>query len=399
MSWWTGVRLVAGRELVERSRAKSFRLVTALLVLIGIGLVVVPSLVGGSDDRTELAVVGPAPPGLDMSLTRAARAVGLELRVERREDEAAAARAVRDGDLDAALVGAAGEDRARVLVDEELEPELRAVISESVAATRLRAGLVEAGVAPERADRLLAGAPIAVRTLDPDAGDEPTDAEIGLGVIAAVLLYVALLLTGVQVASAVAEDKTGRIVEVLLASLRPGQILFGKVIGIGVLGLGQLLALGVPLLVGALVFDALELPGATGTLVLATVAWFVVGYALYSAAFGALGALVARQEEVGQAVSPLSMLLLAGYLLTVVGGGDQFESPLIRVLTILPPFAPMTMPMRIAVGSAEAWEIALSFGLAIAAAAVLIALGGRVYRRGIVRSGPKMTLRAALRRG
>jgi len=399
MTWWTGVRLVAGRELVERSRAKSFRLVTALLVLIGIGLVVVPSLVGGSDDRTELAVVGPAPPGLEAGLTRAARAIGLGLRVERREDEDAAARAVRDGDLDAALVGAAGEDRARVLVDEELEPELRAVISESVAATRLRAGLVEAGVAPERADRLLAGAPIAVRTLDPDAGDEPTGAEIGLGVAAAVLLYVALLLTGVQVASAVAEDKTGRIVEVLLASLRPGQILFGKVIGIGALGLGQLLALGVPLLVGALAFDALELPGATGTLVLATVAWFVVGYALYSAAFGALGALVARQEEVGQAVSPLSMLLLAGYLLTVVGGGDQFESPLIRVLTILPPFAPMTMPMRIAVGSAEAWEIVLSFGLAIAAAAVLIAVGGRVYRRGIVRSGPRMTLRAALRRG
>ncbi len=306
---------------------------------------------------------------------------------------------MRDGDLDAALVGAAGEDRATVLVDEELDAELRAVISEAVAVTGLRAGLVEAGVAPERADRLLAGAPIAVRTLDPDAGDEPTGAEIGLGVSAAVLLYVALLLTGVQVASAVAEDKTGRIVEVLLASLRPGQILFGKVIGIGALGLGQLLALGVPLLVGALAFDALELPDATGTLVLATIAWFVVGYALYSAAFGALGALVARQEEVGQAVSPLSMLLLAGYLLTVVGGGDQFESPLIRVLTILPPFAPMTMPMRIAVGSAGAWEIVLSFGLAIAAAAVLIALGGRVYRRGIVRSGPKMTLRAALRRG
>ena len=399
MSWWTGARLVAGRELVERSRAKSFRLVTALLVVIGIGLVVVPSLVGGSDDRTELAVVGPAPPGLEVSLTRAARAVGLELQVERREDEAAAARSVREGDLDAALVGAADEDRARVLVDEELEPELRAVISESVAATRLRAGLVEAGVAPERADRLLAGAPIAVRTLDPDAGDEPTDAEIGLGVIAAVLLYVALLLTGVQVAGAVAEDKTGRIVEVLLASLRPGQILFGKVIGIGALGLGQLLALGIPLLVGALAFDALELPGATGTLVLATVAWFVVGYALYSAAFGALGALVARQEEVGQAVSPLSMLLLAGYLLTVVGGGDQFDSSLIRTLTILPPFAPMTMPMRIAIGSAEPWEIALSFAMAIAAAALLIALGGRVYRRGIVRSGPRMTLRAALRRG
>ena len=399
MSWWTGARLVAGRELVERSRAKSFRLVTALLVLIGIGLVVIPSLVGGSDDRTELAVVGPAPPGLETSLTRAARAVGLDLRVERRQDEAAAARAVRDGDLDAALVGAAGEDRARVLVDEELEPELRAVISESVAVTRLRAGLLEAGVAPERADRLLAGAPIAVRTLDPDAADEPTGAEIGLGVIAAVLLYVALLLTGIQVASAVAEDKTGRIVEVLLASLRPGQILFGKVIGIGLLGLGQLLALGIPLLVGALAFDSLDLPGATGSLVLATIAWFVVGFALYAAAFGALGALVARQEEVGQAVSPLSMLLLAGYLLTVVGGGDQFDSPIIRTLTILPPFAPMTMPMRIAIGSAEPWEIALSFALAIAAAGALMVLGGRVYRRGIVRSGPRMSLRAALRRG
>jgi ABC-2 type transport system permease protein len=399
MSWWNGARLVAARELVERSRARSFRIVTALLVLIGIGAVVVPSIVGGSDDRTELAVVGAAPPGLEAALTGAARGIGLELRVERREDRDAAARAVRDGDLDAALVGAAGERPATVLVDEELDPDLRAVVSEAVALTRVRAGLIGAGVSAERVDRLLGRSPIAVRSLDPDAADEPTGAEIGLGVIAAVLLYVALLLTGIQVASAVAEDKTGRIVEVLLASLRPGQILIGKVIGIGLLGLGQLLALGIPLLVGALAADTLDLPDATAPLVLATIAWFAVGYALYAAAFGALGALVARQEEVGQAVSPLSMLLLAGYLLTVVGGGDQFDSPLVRVLTILPPFAPMTMPMRIAIGSAEPWEIALSFALAIGAAAVLMVLGGRVYRRGIVRSGPKMTLRAALRRG
>ncbi|MDX6555517.1 MAG: type transport system permease protein [Miltoncostaeaceae bacterium] len=399
MTWWPGARLVAARELLERSRTRSFRIVTALLVLIGIGGVVIPSIVGGSDEPTELAIVGPAPPGLRDALAGAARAVGFELRVERRPDRATAARAVRGGDLDAALVGAAGEGRATVLVDDELDPELRAAVSEALAVTRLKAGLVEAGVAPERADRLLAGAPLAVRPLDPDAGDEPTGAEIGLGVSAAVLLYVALLLTGIQVASAVAEDKTGRIVEVLLASLRPGQILFGKVIGIGLLGLGQLLALGVPLLVGALAFGSLDLPEATGTLVAATIAWFVVGFALYSAAFGALGALVARQEEVGQAISPLSMMLLAGYLLTVVGGGDQFDSPIVRVLTILPPFAPMTMPMRIAIGSAEPWEIVVSLALAIGSAAVLMVLGGRVYRRGIVRSGPKMKLRAALRRG
>lgn len=398
MSWWAGTRLVAGRELRERSRATSFRVVTVLLLLGGLLGVALPSLVGGDDGPTGVAIVGPAPASLARDLADAAAAQETRIRATPLADRDAAVAAIEGGDVEVAIIGAGGRE-VSVLVEEELSDEVRAVVAQAVGLARTRERLGRAGVDPAEVAGLLAPAPIAVTPLDAEAAaDEPTGAEVSLGVISAVLLYLALLVTGIQVASAVAEDKTGRIVEVLLARLEPGQILAGKVLGIGLLGLAQVLAVGLPVAVAGLLLDVVELPEATGLIVLSGIAWFIVGFALYSAAYGALGALVARQDEVGQSTSPLSVLLVAGYTIAAIGGPSGFESPLLRTLTLLPPFAPMIMPLRIATDQVAAWEVVLSYALAIVSAAALIVVGGRVYRRGIVRSGPRLSLRAALRR-
>lgn len=124
--------------------------------------------------------------------------------------------------------------------------------------------------------------------------------------------------------------------------------------------------------------------------------WFVVGYALYSAVYGALGALVGRQQEVGQVTAFPAALLLLGYLAATVIPGDP-EATWVQVGSILPPFAPVMMPMRVATGGVPAGEMALALVLTVATAIGAIALGARVYRGGITRTGPRMSLREALR--
>ena len=123
--------------------------------------------------------------------------------------------------------------------------------------------------------------------------------------------------------------------------------------------------------------------------------WFVVGYALYAAAYGALGALVGRQQEVGQVTAPLAMLLLAGYLSAAFAAAEP-DGTLATVLSLLPPLAPLVMPVRIAAGAVGAGEIAIPLVLTLALAAALLALGARVYREGITRTGARISLREAL---
>lgn len=390
MSWWSGARIVAERELREKIRARSFVVTTVVLLLIGLAAVIVPSLVN-EDDSTTLALTGSTDGGLADALRGAAGAQGLDLRLERRADAEAA---VRDGDADVGLVDGSGPGPARVIVEEELSDELGAVVRQGVAAARLRVGLDDAGVAPGVGERLLRPPEVAVDPLDtPDTG---TDAERGIGVIVAVILYLAILVAGIQVANGVAQEKTSHIAEVLLARIRPSQLLAGKVMGIGLLGLGQLAAVAIPVLVAALAIDAVDLPSATGEAVAVGLLFFGVGYLLYSAAFAGLGALVARQEEVGSSTAPLQIVLLAGYLTAAFGAG-QPDSGLVRILSLVPPLSPMVMPLRVATGVASWWEVVLAVVLCLALAWGLLVAGAVVYRRAMVRGGPKVTLRQVLR--
>jgi ABC-2 type transport system permease protein len=192
------------------------------------------------------------------------------------------------------------------------------------------------------------------------------------------VLYLALLFSGIIVATGVAEEKSTRVSEVLLASLRPSELLLGKVAGIGLVSLGQLAAVAAPALIAALALDAVDVPAATTATILWGLVWFLAGYALYGAAYGALGALVGRQQEVGQATAPLALLLVCGYLASNFSVGD-LESWWVRPLSLLPPFAPMMMPMRIAGDAVSTGEVLAALALTLASAAVLIALGARVY--------------------
>lgn len=388
-----GATLVAEREIREYARSRSFRITTLILLIASVAAVTVPALFrDDGPDTTDVAVAG-GPPGLTDAITAAGTGVGLELRARGIGSPGGAEAAVADRSVDAAVV-VSGESAARVIVRSELPDDLGAAISQGLALARVRAALGEAGVAPGRVDELTGPPAVDVRVIDPDRS--PPGGDTGIGVLVAVVLYVALLLAGTMVASGVAEEKTSRVSEVLLASLRPIDLLVGKVAGIGLMSLAQLLVAAAPALVAALAIGAVDLPDATASALGWGLVWFVAGYALYAAAYGALGALVGRQQEVGQVTAPLAMLLLGGYLAGAYAASEP-DGTLVASLSFLPPLSPLVMPARIAAGAVGTGEILIALALTLACAAAILALGARIYRAGIVQTGARISLRAALR--
>ncbi|MDQ3294174.1 MAG: ABC transporter permease, partial [Actinomycetota bacterium] len=211
--------------------------------------------------------------------------------------------------------------------------------------------------------------------------------------IVATVLYVILLMLMVSVATGTAIEKSNRISEVLLAIVKPGALLFGKVIGVGFTGLATLSAGIVPVAVKLAVGG--ELPDGLAVALLGGAPWILLGVAFYLTIAGSLGSLVERQEEAGSVVTPLSVLLV-GTLLVAQSGAD---SPLGAVLAHIPFTAPLVMPARIALGVAEPVEMAISIAIGLLALAVAARFGSVVYRRAIVHTGNRLKLREVLRRG
>lgn len=221
--------LVAEREIRERLRTRSVRVITGILVLAALAAVVLPAVAGDDGPDSATVAVAGAPAALAPALQAAGRAQDLDVAV--RDTTAGAARAlVEAGDVDVVLIDRGVGRPATVVVEDELEPGLRAVLLQALSQTRLAAGLAQAGVSTARAEALVAGPELEVSAAEPDG---PAGSEVGVGILLAVLLYAALLFAGTLVATGVAEEKTSRVSEVLLATLRPIDLLVGKVAGIG----------------------------------------------------------------------------------------------------------------------------------------------------------------------
>ena len=214
------------------------------------------------------------------------------------------------------------------------------------------------------------------------SGEEADRLLASLGVV---ILFLTLVTTGQVITEGVAEEKRSRVVEVVLGTVAPRHLLVGKAAAIGLIGLLEVLLLCGAVAAAGVTLDAFALPRATPGALLAVVGWFLLGFAFYATVYGAAGATVAPHENPGYAVFPVTMLLMVGYFggLTAQGG----SGPLIRVLSLLPPTAPLTMPLRIAFGKVAAWEVWLSAVLMLAATYGVIRLAARLYAGALMRGG------------
>ncbi len=220
------------------------------------------------------------------------------------------------------------------------------------------------------------------------------------------LMYMVLLLYGIQVMSSVIEEKTNRIVEVLVSSMTPFQMLLGKVIGVGSVGLVQLSiwggaaffmtsVMGRTVTPEATAVDgaavSVSFPAVSGDLVMVVLVFFLLGYFLYSALYAAIGAMCNTQQEAQQANTPVTLCIGIG-MISVFALMNDPSSGMAKVFSFIPLFAPIVMPVRYALSPLPLGEVLASVAAMLAGIGVVVLIAGRIYRVGILSYGKKPSL-------
>ena len=379
------VRLVAAREISARLRDKNFIISSIVIIVVLIGVLGLQVALNSGSETTRIGLVTDRPAYV-AALEAQAEALDVDVEVTEYDDDAQARAAIEDEEVDGALVAAGGD--AELLVQQSAGGELQAVVQGAVAQLAVAEQLQEVGLPGLDVPQ------VAVTALDPDAdadGQRVVVAIIGIGV-----LYSLLILFGQFVAQGVVEEKASRVVELLLATMKPWQLLTGKILGLGVLGLGQIVVIAVVGVGGALAFDIVDIPGDLVGTAVAVVAWFVLGYALYASIFAVAASLVSRQEDLGTVVMPTSLVLIGAFVVGIQAASDP-GGTLAAVTSYIPGLSPLVMPVRQAAGDVALWEIALAVVLMLVAIALVVRLGGRVYAGALLRTSGKTRLRDALR--
>lgn len=390
------VFLIARRELNSKLRTRSFVIGTAVSIVVLAGFVLMQGATFSSANASVVGLNGQAISAAG-SLTEAAAQLGHEVQTRDVTDLADGEAMVADGELDALVSGARGS--LRVLVRDELDQDLQVALDGIVRQQVLESELT--GIADRLedldADAVLGritGAHVTVATLrapDPQRGQR-----LAVALLIIALLYVSLVLYGTMVAQGVIEEKSSRVVEILLSTVRPWQLLTGKVLGLGLVGLIQLMIIGL---------TGLALGTATGTLTISGVAagsliwglvWYLLGYFLYATVFAAVGSLVSRQEDAQSVLTPITLVLVVAFGLGFTVLVRDASGTAATVLSLLPPFSPILMPGKIALGAAPVWQIAVAIALTLGAIALLTLLGGRIYRNAVLHLGSRVRLRDAL---
>jgi ABC-2 type transport system permease protein len=383
----SAVLLVARREFVTQVRSRSFVIGLVVTLLLFGGMFLLGAYISGQSSSHALGVT-PQAAALRPVLEQTAQAQGAQVAV-REVDDAAGRAQVRDGDLDALLSGAPG---AYELVGlDSVDGDLQAIVGAAVEQQALTAALAGAGVDPAWVSDSSA---LAVGTLEP--ADSGRGERLAVAFVGTLLLFFSLSGYGSLVATGVVEEKQSRVVELLLATITPWQLLAGKVIGLGAVGLLQLVVLSAISGLGAGAAGLLAVPGAAVGMFVMVVVWYLLGFFLYAALYAAVGSTVSRQEELQSAVAPMIFLLLIPFVLTLNLLPSDPRNGLATVLSFIPFFSQTVMPARYALGVAPLWEVVVAAVLTLVTIVVVVRLAGRVYRNSVLRTGARVGLREAL---
>ena len=384
------IELVARREIAEGLRSRAWRAALGIQVLVVAGIAIVSILTsGGSGIHTRhLATAGPQAAAIAAKARTEAGGYGIKLEVEDATSAGVARERVKDEDADAAL-GPHG-----LTVGKDPDAALVALLQNAARTVSGEAKLRAAGLSAAQARAALEPPPLPTVEITTGEGEGGT----GLAYIGALLLYVALISFGYAIAGSVVTEKSSRVVEVILSAIRPVQLLAGKLIGVGILGLIQIAAIAAVGLAIAVPAGTISLPSSTFETVVLVLLYFVLGYVFYGGLFAASASLVSRQEDTQSTTGPILIVLIASYLATNAALGNP-SGGLATIGTFLPPMAPMVVPGRAAQGELPAGELVASLLLMLAAIVVVIIVAARIYNRSVLRFGTPMKLREAVKLG
>jgi len=379
------VFLVARREVRMRLRSRVFvggTIVMAALVVVGI---VAASLLAGKTNPVRVGFSGGSQ-ALERSFTATAAALGANVTVSDVADVDAGKAQITAGTLDVLVTGSSTAPTA--VAKDAMPSNVESALSLAAEAARLS----DAGLSPSAVKSAMALVPVQLLAPKTPKDNENLFASLALGII----LWIALGQYGNMVAQGVVEEKATRIMEILLATIRPSRLLAGKVTGIGLVGLLQLTIVGAATLVAVHVTNVAAIPALGVAAILGDIVWFMLGFLFYATAYAAVASLVSRQEEIQSAVAPISILQIAGYLLMYASLPNP-NGPLATVCSLVPPFAPILMPVRMAVTDVPIWQVGLAMALIVASIGGLTWLAGRMYTNAAMSIGARVRFMDAFR--
>lgn len=389
------VRLVAMREVVERTRSRTFRISTAITALLVVALVVLPSLFSASGQRHDVVgFVGDASlsPQLRHSIEALGGPLDADVAVEVVQDVPTGEARLRAGTFDV-LVVPGSELVTKATVAPDATGHLRQLLDGVSSTIGTYAALQREGLQPAQVDRALAAPGLPERGLEaPSSRHRSSAAGASTGTI---IVYIFLTLYGAFIMNGIVEEKGARVVEVLLSTVSARELLVGKVLGIGLVSSIQ----GLVLVAASFLARALngQAVGAiTPAVVLSSLLWFVLGFGLYSWLYACAGALVSRSEDAQSLAFPLQLPLLVGYIVGL-SGSLSGPSPALTVLSMVPFTAPLTMLVRMATHEAPWWQVVVSVSGTLLTIALTMRIAVTVFSGGILRIGRRVKLREAWR--
>ncbi|MFN3866757.1 MAG: ABC transporter permease, partial [Demequina sp.] len=384
----------AKREFRTRTLSKANLISSALIlvVVVAAALILKPFIVGGETEPDVVEVDSATAGELIPHLEAAAASQGFDAVFE--EVDAPAEPALTEG-TSGLIVGPVGSPELFV---EGMQESLFSVVASATQAAVLDVEVTALGGDPAAVSQALAQAMPTVTTLGDVDGEFEAGAFIS-GLVVIFILFFVLVQSSSVIMMGVVEEKSSRVVEILLATVRPATLLGGKILGVGMYSLVQAGTMLLPLLFAAWHLEFLgELNVGVGTLLVNFGVWFVLGFALFTILFGGLAALVSRQEDIGSVSTPMILLLMVPLYLALYLVPSSPDGTVTMALTQVPFFAPFMVPMRSAFGAISTGEIALAVGLCLLLIPLLTWLAGRVYAGAVLNTGGRVKLREALRK-
>ncbi|MHA6251627.1 ABC transporter permease [Oceanobacillus sp. CAU 1775] len=402
--FWT----ILSHTYLDKVKSKTFIITTALLLLLVIGAANMQTIIGffSDEDAVDRIAVIDESGALFDPLKQGMEAVDDGLEVESfagTEEDAKAA--VQEEDF-AALVVVGLDDNelpnGTYYASNITDSSTQMLVQEQLQNLKTAISMEQAGVDATVIQDIYVPVQFETVALDDDARsmEEIFQAQ-GIVYVMVFLMYMVVILYGQMIAQDVANEKSSRVMELLISSASPVTHMFAKIFGVALVGLTQiLLFVGV----GAIMMnmkkdelagsflDAVGLVDIPVDLVIYGIIFFLLGYTLYATLAAMLGSLVSRAEDVGQLITPMIILIVIAFMVAMFGLGAP-ETTLVTVSSFIPFFTPMVMILRIGMLNIPMWEIGLSIGILVASIIILGLIGARVYKGGVLMYGRSASLK------
>ncbi len=385
-------------------KSKSFLITTAIMLVLVIGLANITKIIELFDDSKQTIGVIDKTSTVFEEMKLGVEAIDKDVEMKAFKTEEDAKRLIESEELSGYLIIESHEQellkgiyKANTLTDTTISSELSGILSQ------LKAKMVASQLQLTEKEILALNSPAAFEAVafqENAKTEEELNSARGLVYIILFVIYFSVLMYANMIATEVATEKTSRVMEVLISSVSPIQQMFGKILGIALLSITQML-----LFFGVGYFTVRKNLSAMnegffsvmgfGDTKLSTIIYAMIftllGYLLYATLAACLGSIVSRVEDVQQVATPMILLIVAAFMLAMFGLGNP-SATYITVTSFFPFFTPMLMFLRVGMLDVPFWEVALSIFLLIASIVILAVFGARVYKGGVLMYGSSKVL-------